>query len=195
MSQEPNQTINFKLPLDHDTSDEDINEKQSQFTLVDYPGHPKLRHLLYSSIDENKTIPGLIYVIDSSATDSKNITSNANFLLEILKRTEKRPGGVDILIACNKSESFSSRPPFKIKELLQKEINELITIKSKGLNEVSLNDKGQEEEIDDDDEFLTGREFRFEDLEGNVDFIAGSLIKGKIDKWDCWLNERAFNPT
>ena len=35
--------------------------------------------------------------------------------------------------------------------------------------------------------------FTFDKLEGNMDFMSGSVLKNKIDKWECWFDEKVVN--
>ncbi|KAI5952095.1 hypothetical protein KGF57_004224 [Candida theae] len=36
-------------------------------------------------------------------------------------------------------------------------------------------------------------QFTFDKLEGNMDFLSGSVLKNKIDKWESWFDEKVVN--
>lgn len=39
-----------------------------------------------------------------------------------------------------------------------------------------------------------GSTFTFDKLEGNMDFLNGSVLKGKIGSWEDWMDEKVVNP-
>ncbi|CCH43118.1 Translation initiation factor IF-2 [Wickerhamomyces ciferrii] len=180
-SQEPNFTTELALPSTAPTS--------TKFKLIEFPGHQKLQNLTINEIKNSSKVHGLIYLIDSSI-DPKKINENAKFLYDILSITERRPGGIDILIGCNKSDLFSARQPLKIRELLEKEIDSLRKLNVSNISKIDNND--MEEEFNDLGQSIE-MEFKFEKLEGNFDVINGSVLKNQIDKWECWIDERAVN--
>lgn len=192
MSQEPNIAEDYMLPSSH---------KNFKFKLIDYPGHAKFRSDLLQTIRESTQLRGLIYVIDATV-DPKELTSTAELLYEILCVTETRPGGVDILLACNKAESFVARPPLKIKDALETEITEIIKRRVKSLKVNSKKATRGSSDDDEDDEdaghdlmalHQSSSGFEFDRIDGNVDAVGGSVLKKDIDKWECWIDERAMN--
>jgi len=157
--------------------------------LIDFPGHPKLHNLTTDEIKTSTNIHGLIFVIDSSI-DPKKLGENAKFLYDLLTITERRPGGVDILVPCNKSDLFSARQSHKIKELLEQEIDSYRKLNVHNISKVD------NDEIDDEFSDLgqsINSNFSFDQLEGNFDVVSGSVLKDKIEKWECWIDERAVN--
>lgn len=188
MSQAPNIAEDYMLPS---------ATKSFKFKLMEFPGHVKLRYRLYDTLKESSSLKGLIFVVDSTVEPQK-LTETAEFLYEILRLTERFPEGVDIMIACNKSESFSARPPMKIKDALEKEIGSIIERKAKSL--ASVNKTGSGSDPNDEDgadpqalDFQSTRQFRFDALDGNVDAIDGSVLKAQIERWECWIDERSVN--
>lgn len=123
------------------------------------------------------------------------MTGAAELLFNILNITERKTDSVNILIACNKSESFTARPPQKIKEALENEISSIISRKKQSLSEVKKNVDADDDD-NDDDEFplLTGMQgdgdFKFSMLEGSVDCICGSVIKQNTQKWSDWIHDQ-----
>lgn len=189
-SQEANVAHGFKL------------SKSSKVRLMEFPGHLKLRSKLLDEIRNSVNIKGLVFVIDSTV-DPKQLTKTAEFLFQILQLTERRKDGVDILLACNKSEMFTARPALKIRDVLEKEIEKIIIRKQKSLEAVTgpigghqqLNRKHGDDEIEHEDamDFETGNGFSFDVLEGNVDAFEGSVFKKDTEKWECWIEERVVN--
>ncbi|GAV53178.1 hypothetical protein ZYGR_0AI04610 [Zygosaccharomyces rouxii] len=186
-SLEPNTAPDFKIP---------IATKTFSGRLIEFPGHLKLRNKLFETLQNSSNIKGLIFVVDATV-DPKELTSTAEFLFEILQVTERFPNGVDILIACNKSESFTARPPLKIRSALEKEIEKIIIRRQKSLETVNGGEKTDEDgNLQEEPQvFNLGSKdgFKFESLEGNIDSVEGSVMKRNIDKWECWMDERTVN--
>lgn len=178
------------------------------YQIIDYPGHLKYTQLLRQLILEDITLPkvkGIVYMVDSSvtATSGPRLLEVATALFNLLSNTEKTSNGVDILFAVNKQDMFDSRPVFKVKELLEQEIAKLVknelTQKSLAGHEASGID---EEETGADRESLkefwssvVGRNgtFHFDMLEGNMDFMGGSVLKNKTEEWENWFDEKVMN--
>jgi signal recognition particle receptor subunit beta len=184
MSQDANSTNTYKLPSSGD--------KKIDFRLVEFPGHPKLHNLLYDDLKRSNNVKGLVYLIDSSI-DPKKLTEVAKFLYEILLVSERRQGGIDILIGCNKSDLFSSRQPNKIRDLLEVEIDNLRKLNSSNIGKVDGELNGVDEDSNDYLGQSINSKFTFDQLEGNFDVIGGSVLKKKIEKWECWIDERSVN--
>lgn len=183
MSQKPSEVTNYKLPL------ENVND---EYVLREYPGNSKLLNLyLYRDLKDKsflKNVKGIIFMVDSSNFDAFEVS---RMLFEILTQTELLPNGVDILLACNKQDLFQSKPVFKIRQLLETEMNNLKENSLKNLNKV---DSDEVSEFNNVDNFLSSvGKFSFDQLQGNFDFIQGSVLKGQVDKWECWIAERGVN--
>lgn len=186
-SLEPNIAPDFRIP---------ISTKTFSGRLMEFPGHLKLRNKLFETLQNSSNIKGLIFVVDATV-DPKELTPTAEFLFEILQVTERFPNGVDMLIACNKSESFTARPPLKIKSALEKEIENIIIRKQKSLEMIKGNEKTDEDgNLQEEPQVFNlgpNNAFKFESLEGNIDSVEGSVMKKNIDKWECWMDERTVN--
>ncbi|CCC70722.1 hypothetical protein NCAS_0F02380 [Naumovozyma castellii] len=180
-----------------------VENVDDEFNLFDFPGHFKLRYKLFDQLKNLKKVSGVVFVVDSTV-DPKELTKTAEFLLDVILVTESRKEDeIDILIACNKSELFSSRPPLKIKEALEREIDKIIVRKKKSLSDVkgkaSSNDDDDEEMMNDNDngasleilnELGSTKAFKFSLLDGSVEAISGSVSKKNIDGWNQWIHER-----
>ncbi|CCH58827.1 hypothetical protein TBLA_0A10490 [Henningerozyma blattae CBS 6284] len=196
-SQEPNIANNFKL-----------SNSNNSFTLIDYPGHIKLHYKLLNNLKNFKNLKGLIFLVDSTI-DPKNLTDTAQFLYDILVITENTKyfnNGVDILLACNKSELFTSRPVKKILETLEFEIDKIIKRQKSSLGSAStvlasgIQRKGRSNEDDDENNdgtdsplfnaVIGSQGFKFSALEGTFDVLDGSVQKNKTSKWEEWIDER-----
>ncbi|KAI3402331.1 hypothetical protein KGF56_004901 [Candida oxycetoniae] len=195
-----------------------------KYQLIDYPGHLKYWNLFEKLILQDITLPqikGVCVVLDSSSPnwskDSLQVEKISKFLFNLLAITERKQNGVDYLFAVNKSDLFDSLPVHKIRSILEVEINRLIE------NEISSTEKTSGIDISNDDEnegdnmsgmgsgSVSHREnlrefwlgvigsakdatFTFDKLEGNMDFLNGSVLKDKIEKWEDWLDEKVVNP-
>lgn len=185
---------------------------QKSYQVIDFPGHLKHTQLLRKLIVEDVTVQqlkGIVYVIDSSSwalDQEENVAAMARELFRLFSITEKIPNGVDYLFAVNKQDLFDSRPVHKVKQLLELELAKLVA------EEVTAGRAAGSSGIDNDDEAenengfrkeettrefwraaVGTRPFKFELLEGNTDFVGGSVAKGAIDHWENWFDERAVN--
>lgn len=183
---------------------------RQDFQLIDFPGHLKYYQLLQKLIVEDvqlKNIKGVVYVIDSSnqsfAQEAK-VLSMANFLFHLLSITERTANGIDFLFAINKQDLFDTKRINKIRELLEDELDKLI----KGELALKGPTPGGSGIDDNDDDPLNINEttkefwtavmkgsdrFRFSMLEGNMEFIGGSVLKSKTSDWENWFDEKAVN--
>ncbi|CCD24047.1 Signal recognition particle receptor subunit beta NDAI_0C03870 [Naumovozyma dairenensis CBS 421] len=170
-----------------------LENLDNRINVIEFPGHFKLRYKLIDFLKKNPKIAGVIYVVDSTV-DPKELTKTAEFLLDVLLITEsKKNMEPNILIACNKSESFSSRPPLRIKEALETEISKIIVRKKKSIGDVNIiTQDGTDEsnELEMLKELSSSGKFSFNLLEGSVDAISGSVLKKDIVKWQEWIEEQ-----
>ena len=169
------------------------NYDGSNVTLVDFPGHVKLRYKLSECLKTRaKFIKGLIFMVDATI-DPKKLTTTAEFLVDILSITESRSEkGIDVLIACNKSESFTARPSSKIQDALENEVQKVIERRRKSLNEVErkINEEEEEEAENVLDVLQSTHGFKFANLEGSVIAFEGSVNKKRISEWRQWIDEK-----
>lgn len=187
---------------------------QSQYQFIDYPGHLKHSQLLRKLISDDITVAklkGVVYVVDLSSqslAQENKITGIARDLFNLLSLTERIPNGVDFLFAINKQDLFDSRPVHKVKQLIEEELGRLINeqIAAKGLTRGGSgidNDADEDEGLDSVQKEESTREFwqsvvgsrpfKFELLEGNMEFVGGSVLKNKVSAWENWFDEKAVN--
>lgn len=174
---------------------------QKLFQLIDYPGHLKYFDLLQKLILNEITlqrVKGVVFVVDSSQFKDSSHTV-AKYLFNLLSVTERLHNGVDFLFAVNKTDLFDSTPVVRVRQMLEDDINSLIQ------NELTAIDKNNLDDNDDPVGTETLREFwlsvvgskagkfTFDKLEGNMDFVPGLVVKGKLEMWENWLDERVVN--
>lgn len=191
------------------------------YQLIDYPGHLKLQKVFERLIIDEITLrnlKGIIYMIDSSSVninDDTNLESIVKFLYNLFSITERTPNGVDFLIAINKTDLFDSIPVHKIKTKLELEINKLIRHEIENVEKTSGIDDNVNENGNNNGNSVNGDNndginsdslrafwmsvvgsgnFTFDKLEGNVDFIGGSVLKNKTNQWENWIDEKVVNP-
>lgn len=190
-----------------------------KFQLMDYPGHLKYSQLLRKLITDEitiKNLKGVVVVIDSSTqsiTKDGKLESIARALFDLLSLTERTPNGVDYLFAINKQDLFDSKPVQRVKQQLAEELDRLIldqlATKTSGHGGSGIDNDDDEDDVEGtggEANYLkeTAREFwlavkrpneafQFEMMEGNMEFIGGSVTKNKIDNWENWFDEKAVN--
>ncbi|AGO11321.1 AaceriACR063Cp [[Ashbya] aceris (nom. inval.)] len=182
---EPGKTVASQVASFSDSFMLPSGVEKFKFALIDFPGHVKLRQELFTTLQSSNNIRGVIYMVDSTV-DPKRVTETAEFLYDVLSITERKSQAIDIMIACNKSESFTSRPPLMIKDALEKELGQIIERKSKDLRGAGEDDLTTV--------FATsGAAFKLDHLEAVVQVCAGSVLSKDIDAWQAWLDENAIN--
>ncbi|KAG7194735.1 uncharacterized protein KQ657_004414 [Scheffersomyces spartinae] len=208
---EPNITT-LRFPIAHDK----IN---IPYQVIDYPGHLKLTSLLNKLMIEQitlKKIRGIMYVIDLSSlvlNNEETVQLMARQLFQLLSKTERLPTGIDFCFAVNKQDLFDAKPVFKVRELLETELNKIIhselEAKTQNASGITNNVEGNDDNDDEDGNgsgnsesvrdlwvSILGRPentFRFDMLEGNMDFLGGSVLKNKVDAWENWFDEKLVN--
>lgn len=174
-----------------------------EYQFIDYPGHLKYSQLLRKLIVEDITVSklkGLIYVVDSSShsLDQQRVAAIAKDLFNLLSVTEKTPNGVDFLFAVNKQDLFDSKPVFKVKQTLEEELSRLIAAELSQLTQSGIDNEEEDITRETTREFWQAvvgpsRKFRFEILEGNMEFVGGSVAKNNVSNWENWFDEKAVN--
>lgn len=185
-------TTNYRLPS--------LVETTKPFVLIDTPGHQKLRHGTFDTIQVSlhaRTIHGVLFVVDASAMSKpEKLREAAEYLYDILRITERVRGGTDILIAANKSELFTAVPAKRLRSLLETEFQKIRESRARTVGKVGSDEKDDDDYEDNAGSWLglkDGKPFRFEDLESDVIVVDGSVESGKTSGWVNWMEERAVN--
>lgn len=183
---------------------------QSQYQLIDYPGHLKYSQLLRKLIVDEITVPklkGVIYVVDSSSSNmsnDENVSAMARDLFQLLSLTEKVPNGVDFMFAVNKQDLFDSRPVAKIRTALEAALGQVIAGEiglrgqNRGASGIDNDDSDEPDSVQESTRdfwrsVVGSRPFHFDILEGNMEFVGGSVVKNRVSAWENWFDEKAVN--
>lgn len=146
-----------------------------RYALVDFPGHNKLRQLLWQEINGG-AVQGLVFVVDLAGLQ-RSITETASFLLDLLLLLEgsKLPAkSKRILIVGNKSDVFNAAGLAKMKLILTDELRQQKESRSRSVSDSNVD--------------LLGRVFDFDKLETEVDFADVSVKRGSVKKVKDWLH-------
>ncbi|CAN6642256.1 signal recognition particle receptor subunit beta [Trichomonascus vanleenenianus] len=177
-----NRFYNLRLPFS-------TGADETSFALIDLPGNPKLRYLTIDEVRKHKNLRGILFIVDG-ASGQAGVTNAASYLFDILRITEQRQGGVNILVAVNKSDVFNVLSAARVKAILEAQIGELRASRAKSLGEVTSNEDSTE-----DDGSWIGQEgqFAFEHLEGELIVLDGTVKSDRTHKWENWLEGHALN--
>lgn len=180
-----------------------------KFSLLDTPGHGKLRHHALSTITSPSALKGLIFVVDSAAISSAaGLTETAEYLYDILlllqkrhtqAKTSKDPQAIPVLIAANKQDVFTSLPAGLVKARLEEELAKVRSTRSKGLLDSGV---GMEDDAGSDEEAnwlgqYGAKDFKFGQMEehGVEINVVGGSVKGdgddgaRVGDWWSWVGE------
>lgn len=148
---------------------------QTKYTIVDFPGHPKLRQQLRNYLPRAVKI---VFVFDASNTQNQ-LRDAAEYIYDLFTNPQI-DGCSCMMVACNKSDVQGARPCARIKLALQQE-----------LEKIKLTRKSMEDG-DDDNHVPLGREnqpFSFEqDSPIGVEFIDISAKKGRLEVLQEFIN-------
>lgn len=175
------------------------------YSIIDTPGHGKLRLEHALSQLGNPALRGVIFVVDSSVLDSSDSSASrdtAAYLHDTLLALQQRISGkgskkpktaLPVLIAANKQDLFTALPAGAVKDRLQSEIERVRVSRSKGLSAV-----GQDTDEDEGEDVLGGggeEKFTFKLLEEEYDTkidVIGGAVKGEeagkgVQRWLEWI--------
>ncbi|KAF3938227.1 hypothetical protein ABW19_dt0204610 [Dactylella cylindrospora] len=183
---------------------EPVEELTKPYHLKDTPGHPKLRSLALDGVDKpTSSYVGIIYMLDSAVLSSQaRLTDTVEYLYELLLAIQQRyaalsessAGSADplqLLIACNKNDLFTSLPSAKISSLLQVELGRMKETKRKGLLNAGA-DEADDEDLgrvlgDENSDQVTWDSLR--DYGVDISIQSGSVKNGSVDSWKSWMSE------
>ncbi|KAK5057846.1 hypothetical protein LTR84_011847 [Exophiala bonariae] len=187
-------------------NDASLKDKHpTPYSIIDTPGHGKLRLEHALSQLNNPALRGVIFVVDSSVLDSSDSSASrdtAAYLHDTLlalqrrlsdKGSKKPKAALPVLIAANKQDLFTALPTGAVKDRLQSEIERVRVSRSKGLSAV-----GQDTDEDEGDDVLGGGgedKFTFKLLEEEYDTkidVIGGAVKGEeagkgVQRWLEWI--------
>lgn len=146
------------------------------FDIVDMPGHDRIR---YRYVDFLPVTRSIVFVVDST-TLSRQIRPVAEYLYDVLAKSEVQKQRTPILIACNKSDMITALPVEKIKLMLEAEINRLRDTRTARV---------EQQEEDEQEAFLgyEGEEFKFDHIDNSIDFESCSVESKNVDNIKDWI--------
>ena len=146
--------------------------KARKISIIDTPGHGKLRHFALSNFTNAQALKGVIFVVDAASISasldddtvggSASLTETAEYLHDVLltlqkrqtsKKSAKRDAELPILVAANKLDLFTALPAKMVKRELEKEITKLRETRSKGLLDSGV---GMDDVVEDDEREVLG---------------------------------------
>lgn len=178
-----------------------------KFTVVDTPGHGKLRHHAIASLEatEAKDLRGIVFVVDSAAISSPaGLTETATYLHDILlllqkrqdSNSSKRPAGIPVLVAANKLDLFTALPAQLVRKYLEDEITNIRDTRAKGLLDSGA---GADDQGEDREWLGEGGDgpFKFQHMaESDIEItvLGGNAIgekdeAGEVNEWWAWIGE------
>jgi signal recognition particle receptor subunit beta len=154
-----------------------LSEGKSPVHIVDIPGHERLRFKFSEFMPIARAI---IFVVDSS-TVSRQTRLLAEYLYDILADKFAQEERIPVLIACNKSDLLTAFDKERIQTLLEEEINRLRQTRTAALD---TQDSEGNESV-----FLgyEGKDFSFQDLENEVEFIECSAGGKDVESIRDWM--------
>ncbi|KAG0368742.1 hypothetical protein BGZ54_001224 [Gamsiella multidivaricata] len=154
-----------------------LTEGKSPIHIVDIPGHERLRFKFSEFMPIARAV---VFVVDSS-TVARQTRILAEYLYDILADKFAQSERMPVLIACNKSDLLTSFKKERIQSLLEVEINKLRQTRT-----AALDTQGSE---GNENVFLgfEGKNFSFQDLENEVEFIECSAENKDIESIKDWM--------
>ncbi|KAF9197478.1 hypothetical protein BGZ49_002056 [Haplosporangium sp. Z 27] len=172
-----NKAVETVTSIKENETDIALIEGQKPIHLVDIPGHERLRFKFSEFMPIARAV---VFVVDSS-TVSRQTRLLAEYLYDILADKFAQNEKIPILIACNKSDLLTSFKKERIQNLLEGEINKLRQTRTAALD--TQDSEGNE------NVFLgfEGKDFSFQDLENDVEFIECSVENKDIENVKEWI--------
>lgn len=184
----------------------------NRFTLVDTPGHGKLRHYARGRLSAegalSTRLKAVVFVVDAAAlSEPAALAEAAAYLYEVLlalqrrmgaTKTSKAPYAIPVLVAANKTDLFTALPAKLVKNNLEKELGRIRRTRSKGLLDSGVGQEelaaGGEEADDWLGEYGSG-DFKFDQMrefDTEVYVISGNIIGDGpgVDAWWKWMVSR-----
>uniref|UniRef100_A0A8D0EAT1 Signal recognition particle receptor subunit beta n=1 Tax=Salvator merianae TaxID=96440 RepID=A0A8D0EAT1_SALMN len=147
------------------------NDKNTSVTLIDLPGHERLR---LQFLDKFKaSARAIVFVVDSVAFQ-RQMKDVAEFLYQLLIDTIILKNAPPLLIACNKQDVTMAKSSKLIQQLLERELNTLRVTVSAAPSTLDSSTSGSASQLG-----KKGKEFDFSQLPMKVEFVECSARGGK----------------
>ncbi|KAF9355459.1 hypothetical protein BGX26_006504 [Mortierella sp. AD094] len=172
-----NKAVETVASIKENETDIALIEGQKPIHLVDIPGHERLRFKFSEFMPIARAV---VFIVDSSSVP-RQTRLLAEYLYDILSDKFAQSERIPILIACNKSDLLTSFKKERIQTLLETEINKLRQTRTAALD--TQDSEGNE------NVFLgfEGKDFSFQDLENDVEFIEYSAENKDIENIKDWM--------
>ncbi|XP_028586749.1 signal recognition particle receptor subunit beta [Podarcis muralis] len=166
------------------------NDKRTNVTLIDLPGHESLR---LQFLDRFKAAArAIVFVVDSVAFQ-REMKDVAEFLYQLLIDNVVLKNAPPLLIACNKQDVTMAKSSKLIQQQLERELNTLRVTLSAAPSTLESTGSGSAPQLG-----KKGKEFDFSQLPMKVEFIECSARGGKgeegsadIEDLEKWLGKIA----
>nr|CCC89485.1 unnamed protein product [Trypanosoma congolense IL3000] len=116
------------------TDNADSSQVSTGVTLIDFPGHRRLRESLLEAVEEVKKV---IFVVDSVTIQDPH--EGAEAVAELMVAVLSSPAfyGVEqVMVACTKRDELTSYSAKSVQKLLEKEITHCLTTRSGGAQRI-----------------------------------------------------------
>ncbi|KAF9974059.1 hypothetical protein BGZ65_008928 [Modicella reniformis] len=172
-----NKAVETVTSIKENETDFLLTEGKPPVHIVDIPGHERLRFKFSEFMPIARAV---VFVVDSS-TVSRQTRLLAEYLYDILADNFAQNEKIPILIACNKSDLLTAFKKERIQSLLEEEINKLRQTKTAALD--------TQESEGNENVFLgfEGKDFSFQDLENEVEFIECSTENKDVEGIKDWM--------
>jgi signal recognition particle receptor subunit beta len=137
----------------HRSANDVETKAPKKLLLTDTPGHGKLRHFAFNSLDEQggkgkRRTTGIIFVVDAANLSNEEVGASsglreaAGYLHDVLLHLQKQvaagklPKGrrhIPVLIAANKMDLFTSLPANMVRASLEAEITRQRSTRARGI--------------------------------------------------------------
>uniref|UniRef100_A0A6J0T7G6 Signal recognition particle receptor subunit beta n=1 Tax=Pogona vitticeps TaxID=103695 RepID=A0A6J0T7G6_9SAUR len=157
------------------------NDKSTNVTLIDLPGHESLRLQL---LDRFKAAArAIVFVVDSVAFQ-REMKDVAEFLYQILIDNIVLKNAPPLLVACNKQDVTMAKSSKLIQQQLERELNTLRVTLSAAPSTMDSSSSGSASQLG-----KKGKEFDFSQLPMKVEFVECSARGSKGEEGSADLED------
>ncbi|NWU93981.1 SRPRB protein, partial [Upupa epops] len=153
------------------------NDKSTNVTLIDLPGHESLRLQFLERF--KAAARAIVFVVDSVAFQ-REVKDVAEFLYQILIDSTVLKNAPALLIACNKQDVTMAKSAKLIQQQLEKELNTLRVTRSAAPSSLDGSVTGVPAQLG-----KKGKEFDFSQLPMKVEFVECSARGSKGEEGDA----------
>lgn len=153
------------------------NDKGTNVTLIDLPGHESLRLQFLERF--KAAARAIVFVVDSVAFQ-REVKDVAEFLYQVLVDSTVLKNAPALLIACNKQDVTMAKSAKLIQQQLEKELNTLRVTRSAAPTSLDASATGGPAQLG-----KKGKDFDFSQLPMKVEFVECSARGSKGEEGDA----------